>query len=74
MFFMTHKVIKIGSSLAVTIPAKEVKRQNIKAGDELEELYIAKKQVVNKDDQHILDAAKEILKEYKQDFENLSQR
>lgn len=71
---MTHKVIKIGSSLAVTIPAKEVKRQNIKAGDELDELRISKKQVVGKDDQHILDAAKNILQEYKQDFENLSQR
>lgn len=71
---MSHKVLKVGTSLAVTIPAKEVKRQNIKAGDEIEEIYIRKKQVVNKDDQHILDTAKKILKDYKQDFENLSQR
>lgn len=71
---MSHKVIKVGSSLAITIPAKEVKRQNLKAGDEIEPFQIAKKQTVHKDDQHILDAAKQILKDYKQDFKNLSQR
>jgi len=71
---MTHKVIKIGSSLAVTIPAKEVKRQNIKQGDEIESIQIQKKQSQNTEDQDILDAAKKILSEYKQDFENLSQR
>jgi antitoxin component of MazEF toxin-antitoxin module len=29
----TQKTIKVGSSLAVTIPAKEAKRQGIVAGD-----------------------------------------
>lgn len=71
---MTHKVIRVGSSLAVTIPAKEVKLQNIRQGDEIDELYIRKKQIVQKEDQHIIDAAKKILNEYKQDFKNLSQR
>ncbi len=71
---MSHKIIKVGSSLAVTIPSKVVKRQNLKQGDEIEEIYITKKSSVNKDDQHILDAAKKILTDYKQDFENLSQR
>jgi antitoxin component of MazEF toxin-antitoxin module len=32
----TQKVIKVGSSLAVTIPAKDVKRLGVKQGDELE--------------------------------------
>ena len=71
---MSHKVIKVGSSLAVTIPSKVVKRQNLKQGDEIDEIYITKKQVVGKEDQHIIDTAKNILKEYKQDFDNLSNR
>ncbi len=36
----TQKVIKVGDSLAVTIPAKEAKRQNIVAGDSVDVSYV----------------------------------
>lgn len=74
MIESTQKVIKIGSSGGVTIPAKEMKRQGIKFGDEVKVIVTPARQAINKNDQHILDVAKKILKEYKQDFENLAQR
>ena len=68
-----QKVIKIGSSGGVTIPAKELKRQNIAFGDEVE-VIVRSLHAVSVEDQKVVDAAKKILTEYKQDFENLSQR
>lgn len=68
-----QKVIKIGSSGGVTIPAKEMKRQDIKFGDEVE-VIVRSVQSVNKDDQQIIASAKKILQDYKQDFKNLAQR
>lgn len=68
-----QKVIKIGSSGGVTIPAKELKRQNIKFGDEVE-VIVRPLKAVGTDDQKVVQAAKNILKEYKNDFSNLSQR
>lgn len=69
-----QKVIKIGSSGGVTIPAKELKRQNIKFGDEVEVIVRPIEKSVSKNDQQIIDAAKKILKDYKQDFKNLADR
>lgn len=68
-----QKVIKIGSSGGVTIPAKEMKRQGITFGDEVEVIV---RSVVKKsaDDQLVTDAAKSILRQYKEDFENLAKR
>lgn len=68
-----QKVIKIGSSGGVTIPAKELKRQNISFGDDVEVIVRAINTVTVKD-QEVIDAAKSILQEYKKDFENLSKR
>lgn len=48
------KVVKNGSSLAINIPAKEVQKQNIKAGD-IVEVKIKKAPQVNKDDIHEID-------------------
>lgn len=69
-----QKVIKIGSSGGVTIPAKEMKRQNITFGDEVEVIVRPVSKAVNKEDQHIIDTAKKILEDYKQDFKNLADR
>jgi bifunctional DNA-binding transcriptional regulator/antitoxin component of YhaV-PrlF toxin-antitoxin module len=69
-----QKVIKIGSSGGVTIPAKEMKRQGIKFGDEVKVIVTPAQEPLTKDDQHVLNVAKQILKEYKQDFENLAKR
>lgn len=68
-----QKVIKIGSSGGVTIPAKELKRQNIAFGDEVE-VIVRPLHKVSAEDQQVLDAAKGIIKKYHQDFENLAQR
>lgn len=68
-----QKVIKIGSSGGVTIPAKELKRQNIAYGDEVE-VIVRPLNSVNSEDKKVLEAAQKILNNYKQDFQNLAQR
>jgi antitoxin component of MazEF toxin-antitoxin module len=69
-----QKVIKIGSSGGVTIPAKEMRRQNIKFGDEVEITVRAVSKNSNKSDQDVILAARKILTDYKQDFKNLADR
>lgn len=68
-----QKVIKIGSSGGVTIPAKELKRQNIAFGDEVE-VIVRPLHSTNSEDKKVLAAAKRILSDYKQDFQNLAGR
>jgi antitoxin component of MazEF toxin-antitoxin module len=68
-----QKIIKIGSSGGVTIPAKELKRQNIAFGDEVE-VIIRPLRSQRSEDQKVRDAAKKILDDYKQDFQNLASR
>jgi bifunctional DNA-binding transcriptional regulator/antitoxin component of YhaV-PrlF toxin-antitoxin module len=68
-----QKVIKIGSSGGVTIPAKDLKRQNIAFGDEVE-VIVRPLRSTNSDDQKVIASAKKILADYRKDFENLSQR
>lgn len=68
-----QKIIKIGSSGGVTIPAKELKRQNISFGDEVE--VIVRPLISSSGaDQKVLTVAKKILNDYKQDFDNLANR
>jgi antitoxin component of MazEF toxin-antitoxin module len=69
-----QKLIRVGSSDGVTIPAKELKREGLKRGDEVEVIVRPVRAKVNKDDQHIIDTAKQILADYKQDFQNLAKR
>ena len=73
MIQSTQKVIKIGTSGGVTIPAKELKRQNIKFGDEVE-VIVRPLRNESAEDKKIVDAAKAILKSYKKDFDNLAKR
>jgi bifunctional DNA-binding transcriptional regulator/antitoxin component of YhaV-PrlF toxin-antitoxin module len=68
-----QKVIKIGSSGGVTIPAKDLKRQNIAFGDEVE-VIVRPLHNTNSEDQEVLTAAKKILSDYRKDFENLANR
>jgi antitoxin component of MazEF toxin-antitoxin module len=67
-----QKVIKIGSSAGVTIPAKDLKRSGIKVGDEIEVTY--KPNVKQASDKQVMDSAKKILKKYSKDFVNLAKR
>lgn len=68
-----QKVIRIGSSGGVTIPAKDLKRQNIAFGDEVE-VIVRPLQNSNSEDRKALAAAKKILSDYKEDFKNLAKR
>ncbi|HSX06304.1 MAG TPA: AbrB/MazE/SpoVT family DNA-binding domain-containing protein [Candidatus Saccharimonadia bacterium] len=68
-----RKVIRIGSSGGVTIPAKDLKRQNIAFGDEVE-VIVRPLHNTNSEDQKVLTVAKKILSDYKKDFENLANR
>lgn len=73
---MTHiqKIIKVGPSAAVTIPAKEMKRQNMKPGDEVEVIIRPASKAKSTSDEEVIKAAKDILNEYRQDFKNLADR
>ena len=73
MIKSTQKVIKIGSSGGVTIPAKEMKRQNIKFGDDVE-VIVRRVQTTSIQDDKVLQAAMSILSKYKKDFTNLAKR
>jgi len=68
-----QKVIRIGSSGGVTIPAKDLKRQNIAIGDEVE-VIVRPLRNTNSEDREVLAAAKKILNDYQKDFENLAKR
>jgi bifunctional DNA-binding transcriptional regulator/antitoxin component of YhaV-PrlF toxin-antitoxin module len=68
-----QKVIKIGTSGGVTIPAKELKRQNIKFGDDVE-VIVRPVRSSNSEDHKVVEEAKSILKTYRKDFENLAKR
>jgi len=68
-----QKVIRIGTSGGVTIPAKELKRQNINFGDEVE-VIVRPLRNFNEKDQKVIDSAKKILDDYKKDFSNLAKR
>ena len=68
-----QKVIKICSSGGVTIPAKELKRQNIAYGDEVE-VIVRPLHSTNGEDKKVLEAAQKVLSNYKQDFQNLAER
>lgn len=68
----TQKIIKVGTSLAVTIPAKEAKRLGLKQGDEIE--YTARKKAAQASDEAIIQTAKSVLHRYDKDFKNLAKR
>jgi len=74
MIQSVQKIIRIGSSGGVTIPAKEMRRQNIKFGDEVEITVKKAAKKTNPTDKAVIDTARKILKEYRQDFQNLAKR
>jgi bifunctional DNA-binding transcriptional regulator/antitoxin component of YhaV-PrlF toxin-antitoxin module len=68
-----QKVIRIGSSGGVTIPAKDLRHHKIAFGDEVE-VIVRPLHNNNEEDKKVLDIAKKIVDDYKQDFENLAKR
>lgn len=68
-----QKVIKVGSSLAVTIPARDAKAAGITAGSEVE-FEAELRSVESSLDAAISKDYAEFLEQYAQTLENLSQR
>jgi antitoxin component of MazEF toxin-antitoxin module len=69
-----QKVISIGSSAGVTIPSRDLKHANISVGDDIEIIVRKSNRQEDSSSDDVLDAAKDILARYKQDFDNLAQR
>lgn len=68
-----QKVIKVGSSLAVTIPAKEAKRYGIQPGEQLE-ISVARLQNASQHQVEIVELTQKLIKRHEQALKNLSQR
>jgi len=69
----TQKIIKIGTSKGVTIPAKQLRELGASNGDEVE-VVIRKKSTDGNSDASVAATANDLLERYKQDFTNLAGR
>lgn len=69
---LTQKVLKIGDSAGVTLPAKQLKAMGIQPGDYVE-LTVAKHSP-ELHDAAAMKSAADILSRYNQDFKNLANR
>jgi len=67
-----QKVIKIGSSRGVTLPAKQLRALGVRDGDEIE-VTIRKRPVAAGSDE-VLKVANSLLERYKEDFSHLAKR
>ncbi len=69
----TQKVIKVGDSLAVTIPAKDARQLGIKQGDELQVNY-KKPATPVEQKAEVVELTQKLIKRHKKALKNLSQR
>lgn len=69
-----QKVIRIGSSAGVTLPAKDLKRLGIKPGDEIKLNYSLAGRVPDSDKLELVEITQKLIKRHKQALKNLSQR
>lgn len=67
-----QKVIKIGSSRGVTLPARDLRALGIRDGDEIE--VTVRKRSEAADDNQVLKTANSLLERYKEDFSHLAKR
>ena len=67
-----QKVIKIGSSRGVTLPARDLRALGIRDGDEIE--VTVRKRSEAADDNQVLKNANSLLRRYKEDFSHLAKR
>lgn len=67
-----QKVIKIGSSHGVTLPARDLRALGIRDGDEIE--VTVRKRSEAADDNQVLKTANSLLRRYKEDFSQLAKR
>lgn len=68
-----QKIIKVGSSAAVTVPAKEMKRLGVKPGDELKVTYEVVEDVPA-DKVELVGLTQKLIKRHEKALRNLSQR
>jgi len=73
MIKSTQKVIKVGSSGAVTIPAKAMKRLGVTYGDELSVSFEPVNKL-DKDQVELVALTQKLIKRHKAALKNLSQR
>ncbi|MBI2623180.1 MAG: AbrB/MazE/SpoVT family DNA-binding domain-containing protein [Candidatus Liptonbacteria bacterium] len=79
---MTQKVLKVGSSAAVTIPKKSLKELGLKIGDEVRVAVDAKARVVSivparalsSEDQRIARLTLRFIERYRKDLEELAKK
>lgn len=71
MIQSTQKIIKVGSSAAVIIPAKDLKREGLKIGDEL---VIKAEAAVDNNKVELVALTQRLIKRHEQALKNLSQR
>lgn len=70
-----QKIIKVGSSGAVTVPAKILKSFNASFGDEIEvEFRAVKKPAAPADKVELVELTQRLIKRHEQALKNLSQR
>lgn len=68
-----QKVIKVGSSAAVTIPAKDFKHLGVKVGDDIEVIY-RRVQKPSEHTEEVVALTQKLIKRHKKALKNLSQR
>ncbi|MFI5212437.1 MAG: hypothetical protein ACHQTE_00565 [Candidatus Saccharimonadales bacterium] len=68
----TQKIIKIGTSLAVTIPAKEARRLGVTSGDELNVSF--EKPQVDAHRVEVVELTQQLIKRHKKALDSLAQR
>ncbi len=77
---MTQKVLKVGSSAAVTIPKKSLKELGIRIGDEVsvevdrekKEVHIRSGDIISREDTRIAKLTLNFIKRYRKDLEALA--
>lgn len=67
-----RKIVKIGNSEGVTIPARVMRGHKLQVGDKIDVRFTTK--IGNTADQEVIEAALQILKRYKKDFTGLAKR
>jgi len=68
----TQKVIKVGTSLAVTVPAKDARRLGVGQGDELKVSF--EKPQVDSHKVEVVELTQKLIKRHQKALDNLSQR
>jgi len=66
-----QKIIRIGSSKGVTLPAKQLKALGVDVNDEIEITVRKRTDITNR---QTIDVARSIVDKYSKDFENLAGR